>query len=74
MSETIQKVALLSLRTAQSSIVFMLKPLGKRRLLVFEIFLYDLVRPIWNLMPTCPTSPMLLLLAKTRSDSASRHA
>ena len=29
----------------------MLKPLGKNRRVVFEILLYGLIRPIWNLLP-----------------------
>jgi FkbM family methyltransferase len=51
MGGTIQKVALLSLRSVRFAIVFMLEPLGKRRRDVFEILLYGLVRPIWNLLP-----------------------
>ena len=51
MSGTIQKVALQSLRAFRSLTICLLKPLGKSRRIVFDAFLYGLVRPIWNLMP-----------------------
>ena len=51
MSGTTQKVALQSLRAFRSLTIYMLKPLGKSRRIVFDAFLYGVVRPIWNLLP-----------------------
>lgn len=51
MGENMQKVALQGLRAFRSIVIYMLKPLGTNRRIVFDVFLYSFVRPLWNLLP-----------------------
>jgi FkbM family methyltransferase len=48
---TIQKVAMRGLRAFRSIAIYMFKPLGAQKRVVFDVFLYGFVRPLWNLLP-----------------------
>ncbi len=51
MEEVMQKMAMRCLSSFRSLIVLILKTLGGNKRIVFDALVYDVIRPIWNLLP-----------------------